>query len=316
MTETMFFGTLYPGNLPGTSSSSVNAKMSFIPAPDSGMEAGSSGYSELLEFENGGADVVASAGTHRTYEMEWGLREASGATGLDIVRNYQQKMYGPGLIYFADPMIFDQNCLPPAWATPGLIEQGWKRISSAVPTFSNVSSNIYSQPARKAVFTITGAASIIPTAANQMAVLVIPPTHRLHLGFSAARTNTGVIRVRPINLDGSYASVTDLTLLTDTASTRMNAIFSGATYKAVEIYITHTAADTSTVTITSGMAQLWPIGITPTLTGPHISGSGNTGCKFTSDSIPESYTLVEQGRARHLKGLVASLTEVGAWQHS
>lgn len=314
MTETMFFGTLYAAGLPGTSSTTVNAKMGYIPTPDSGMAATSSGYSELLEFENGGADVVASVGTHRTYDMEWSLREASGAAGLDIVRNYQQKMYGPGLIYFADPMIFDQNCLPPAWATPALIEQGWKRISSAVPTFSNVSTNIYSQPARKAVFTITGAANVIPTSANQIAVLVIPPTHTLHVGFSAAKTNTGVIRVRPINLDGSYASVTDLTLLTDTASTRMNATFSGATYKAVEIYITHTAADTSTVTITSGMAQLWKTGLSPTLTGPHIAGGGNTGCKFTSDALPESYTLVEQGRMRHLKGLSASLTEVGAWQ--
>lgn len=311
----MWIGTLYSGNLPGTSSSTVNARMSWVPAPDPGMAAGGAGYSELLEFENGGADVVAAAGTHRVYEMDWGVREASGAQGLDIIRNYSQKLYGPGLIYFADPMVFDQNLLPPAWASPGLIEQGWKNIYSVTPTYSNVSTNSYLQPNRKAVFAVTTTAAAVPTAANQVAVIPIPPTHTLHLGFSAAATGTGVIRVRPINADGSYASTTDLTLLTDTSSTRMNATFSGATYKAIEIYITRTSSAASTVTITSGMAQLHPTGSSPTLTGDHIAGAGNTGCRFAEAAIPESYTLVDQsGRPRHLKGLSATLVEVGAWQ--
>lgn len=313
----MFFGTLYSTMIPGSSSSTVNARMSYVPAPDPGMGAGASGYSELLEFENGGADVVSSAGTHRNFEMDWNLREASGADGLDIVRGYQQRLFGPGLIYFADPMNFTTNLLPPAWASPGLIEQGWKGIFSSTPTYSNVSTNSYSQPSRKIVYPVAVTASAVPTAANQVAVLVIPSDHTLHLGFSAAATGTAVIRVRPINLDGSYASTTDLTLLTDTSSTRMNATFAGSSYKAVEIYITRTSTATSTMTITSGMAQLWPTSVTPTLIGNHIPGAGFTGCKFGSEAIVESYVLADNvGTPRHYKGMSVDLVEVGAWQRT
>lgn len=313
-TKTMWFGTLYDTAKPGTSSTTSNAQMSLVPVPDVGMGAGATGYSEALEFENGGADVISAAATHRTYSMDWNLREASGASGLDVIWQYQQKYFGPGLIYFADPMIFDRNLFSSAWASPGLIEQGWKSIYDSAPTFSNTAANSYSQPRRTATFSVTSAANAAPALANSIQVIPIPPTHTLWLGISAVSTGTAIIAVRGINPDGSYGSVTTPTLIAPTSSTRMNFAFAGSTYKAVEVYITRTTTATSTLAVTSAMAQLWPTGISPVLTGVHIPGSGSTGCKFATSENVQTYTIADIAGQRHYKGMSADLVEVGQWQ--
>lgn len=312
----IWFGTIYGTDRPGTSSDTSNSKMSWIPAPDTGMEASSAGYSEALEFENGGAAVVASSATHRNYGFDWNLSEASGAQGLDIVKNYQQKLYGPGLLYWSNPMIYDQNVLAPSMAAPGLIEQGWPNIYSAAPTFFGGGLvGAFEQPRRTATFVITEAVGVPPVGKNAIQVVAIPPTHVLWLGFNGTvGGGTAVVMVRPILANGNYATAVPLTLLGDASSTRMNTSFSGATYKAVEIYLARTSAVSSNIILRSGTAQLWPIGVTPTLTGNFIHGQGDTGLKFTSSAIPETYIMVDQsGAPRHYKGMSADLTEVGAW---
>jgi hypothetical protein len=314
MTKTMLFGTLYGASGPGTSSTTVNARMSLVPVPDTGMEGGSEGWSSTLLFGNGGADVVSSPASHRVYEMDWNLREASGASGLDIIKNYWQKVYGPGLIYWSDPGNHGaSNLLDPVYSAPGLIELGHKNIYNTTPTYSNVTASAYGHPSRKATWDVTSAINTYPTDTRQISVVPIPADMTLHLGFSGAATGSAVVQVKPINLDGSYASVTNLTLLTDTASTRLNATFSGATYKAVEIYITRTVANASTLTLTSGMAQLWPSTYSPTLTGPWLAGQGMTGAKFEGSALPEVYVQTDLRGSRRLKGLSATLVEVGRW---
>lgn len=310
--KTMMFGTLYSTLIPGSSSSSVNAKMSLIPAPDPGMQAESVGYMETIEFENSGSDVVEFAAKRRSYSMDWNLREGSGAQGLDLVRSYRQKLYGPGLIYFADPMNYSTNLLSPQWAAPGLIEQGWKNIYPGTTLFAPTAANSYNQPARKAVFAVTGAANLVPTAANQIMVVPIHPDYTAHVGFSGLASGDAVVRVRPINPNGTYASVTDLTLLSETGATRLNTTFTG--YKALEIYITRTSTSLSTLTLTSGIVQLWPTGYSPTLIGNWIPGAGANGCKFDSDAIVESYTMTDAlYGTKHYKGMSVSLTETGPW---
>lgn len=310
----MFFGTLYDTTGPGTSGAGVVAKMREVPIPSSGMQAGSDGYSESLDFEYGGADVVSAPETHRVYEMTWGVREASGSAGLDIIARYAQKQYGRGLIYFADPYNYGTNLLDPVLASPGLIEQGWRNIFDTTPTYSAVGANSYDQPLRKATWSVTTTANALPTDKRHVRVVPIHPDYTLHLGFSGGATGTAVLRVRPINADGSYAATTDLTLLSETASTRLNATFAGSSYKAVEIYITRTSSATSTLTLASGMAQLWPTGMSPVLTGNWIAGQGNTGCKFGEAALPQEYIFVDNGRSYRLKGMSTTLVEVGSSQ--
>jgi hypothetical protein len=60
------------------------------------------------------------------------------------------------------------------------------------------------------------------------------------LGVSGLATGSGVVRVRPVNTDGSYAAPQDLTLLSKSGSTRMNTTFDGSQFQAIEVYITRT----------------------------------------------------------------------------
>jgi hypothetical protein len=306
----MWFGTL-----PETSG--VSARMGWVQAPDSGMDAGAEGYSEFLTFDNGGADVVSSAATHRVYAMDWSLSEASGATGLDTIKNYQQGLYGRGLIYFANPMIFSQNVLAPHWASPSLIEGGWPSIVNArKPTFGDSPSNNNDLPGRRATWdltTLTTPVNTRPTSPRDIMTVVIPPEHTLALGMSGNYTGNGRVFVETVTRIGVRA-ITTLTPLSELGTTRMNVTYSGDTYSHINIFLGKSAAGNSMVTITNMMAQMFRNSMPITLSTKHIGGQGDTGCKFSTNAIIEKYVMVDpDGNPRHYKGMSVDLAEVGAW---
>lgn len=279
----------------------------WMPAPATGMTARNQGYSETLDFENGYADVVRSKATHKVFDFNFPVQDATGAEGLDIYSDYAAGLLGSGeTVYWSDAMNYDTNLATVGWSAPGLQELGFKSVAPDATSviYSATASNSFRQPPRTAQFDLGTVTANSP--AGQKMIVPIPPTHTLHVGFSGAITGTGVLRVRPINADGTYAATTNLTALSATASTRLNATFAGSSYAAVEIYLTRTAASAATVTITSLMAQLHLTGISPLLTGNFISGKGTLGLKFSDSAIPETYIMAE----RHLKGLATTLTEV------
>jgi hypothetical protein len=281
-------------------------KMQWVPAPLAGGEAINVGFVDSMLFENGGTAIERSSAFHKQYQFEFNA-PLKGSEGLNVFNKFASGFYGTGLIYFADPYIFESNVLPAHWASPGLVELGWPGISVHHNGYADTSANSYDQPLRSALFNLTDG-----TGAPEMpyrCIIVIPPTHTLHLGFSGSATGNGVVQVRPVNTDGTYASTSNLTLLDPTASTRMNATFAGSSYQAVEVYFTRSSSGASTLTIASAMAQLWPTGTTPTLTGGHIPGEGHTGLKFSDNARPETYSYINPPR----KALSTTLTEVGAW---
>ena len=284
-------------------------KMQFCPAPRAGATASNIGYVETMAFENGGAAVARSMQTRKQYAFTFN-GPSKDLDGISVYTKYASGFYGSGLIFFADPFAFETNLFAPAWASPGLIEQGWENIYDVTPTFSATSSNVYSQPVRKATWSVTSAANAVPTQANSVAIIPIPPTHTLNLGASGAATGTAVVRVVPINTDGTNATAVDLTLLTDTSATRMNATFAGSSYQAVKVYITRTSTATSTITLTSLMAQLYLTGSSPVLPNSHLAGEGHTGLMFIDDARVENYTYIDPPR----KGMATNLLEVGAWR--
>lgn len=313
MAAQMWFGTLYETNVPGTSDANQLSKMQWVACPDTGMGAGAEGYSEVLQFENGGADVVSSAATHRVYDMNWGTRSGSGTAGLDIIRSYQQKQFGSGLIYFCDPMA--QNLFPPSWATPHLIMQGWKNISRGVPTLLPNTTNPTTQPRAGTSFDMTDVPSTAPSEASHFAVIPIPPTHTLRVGFTGTATAAASIRVRPINTSGVYQSTVTATLLGVSSGQITNLSYSGASFSAIEVWVAGSGLGTiGSLTLYSAHAELVP-NTNPgptTLSGSYAPGAGNTGCKFTSAAIVENYVMLD----RTLKGMSTQLTEVGAWQRA
>lgn len=283
--------------------------MQWCPAPLAGAESQNVGYVESIAFENGGTDIARSKQYRKQYAFSFsGL--AKELDGIGVYNKFASGFYGDGLFYFADPYAFETNLFPAAWASPALIEQGWENIYDTTASFANTSSNSYSQPGRTGTWSVTSTANAVPTTKNGVAYIPIPPTHTLNIGVSGSATGTAVVRVVPINTDGTDDTAVDLTLLDATASTRMNETFDGADYQAVKVYITRTDTTSSTITITSMMARLVETGKSLTLTGSHMYGDGHTGLEFADEARVESYTYLFPPR----KGMSTTLIEVGAWR--
>lgn len=284
-------------------------KMVDAPEPDLPFKSDMVGYGESMGFESGGFASKVSQGYSRRYDFAYDIENS---TLLNVFRRFRQGSYGTGLLYFADPFAYRTNLFSPAWAEPGLIEGGdWPTIFDTVPTFSSVSANSYDQPLRKATFTIAAAANTAPTKSRSRFLIPIPADMTLRLGVSGAATGTGVVHVEAVNIAAGTTSGSNLTLLTDTSSTRLNASFAGSAYDYIIVDLRRTSAAASTVTITSMLAQLYKTTVTPTLTGNHVPGDGHTGLRFLDGNMSSAHRLW-LGEER-FSSLGFSLVEVGAW---
>jgi hypothetical protein len=293
MAGKMYFGTLERMQM-------LNAALSELPVS-------SSGYSEVLNFVNGGSDVVSSRASSRVFDLSW----SGTPSEINPFKHYQQGYYGDGLIYMVDPMTEHYNVIMPNWASPKLIEVGdWKNFyPEGEPVFSNTAANVYNQPTRTAEWPLTGAVSAVP---ENVLTLPIPPTKTLYLGVSGVLVGDAAIRVQPINLDGTLDTTVDMAILNPSSATRMNIWFGGSLYKAVQIYFTRNSTASSSVQVTSMMGQLWDTGVTPVLTGEHVPGEGFGGLAFAS-GINESYYQAA-GVGLERKGASVQMVEVESWR--
>ena len=260
------------------------------------------GFSDGMSFENGGQFTVRSAAAAKVFGFNFGMKPVAEIAKW---RNIRQGGFGSGLLYFADPMAFESNMCPAQWAAPGLIEQDWPTIYDTAPTFANTAANSYSQPLRSAVFSITQAANTAPANGWSQLVIPVPPDMTLHLGVSGSATGTGVVRAEGFNIAAGTSSGSALTLLSPTASTRLNKTFAGSSYDYVIVDLRRTSSAASTVTIVSMLAQLYVTGASPTLTGNHQPGEGHTGLRMVG--WEETYAPVS------LRSAQFSLFEVGGW---
>jgi len=279
--------------------------MQWVPCPLIDSTVTRTRFVESVKYQSGGGDVSRS----KQYQMQYNFNfnaPAHELDGIDAFNRFASGFYGDGLIHIAHPAAFETNLFPAAWASPGIIETGWKNIYSTTPTFDNTVSNIYNQPKRSATWSVAGDAGTM----YKKATIVIPPTYTLSIGASGAATGAAVVRVQPYNADGTEAATTDLTLLSASSPTRMNTSFDGSTYQAVDVYITRTSSAASSITITSMMAQLYKTGTTPSLPANHYQGEGSTGLEFMDDAIVETYSYMYPPR----KGISTTLCEVEAWR--
>lgn len=280
--------------------------MQWVPCPSIESPITRKRYVERIQFQNGGGDLARSP----QYQVEYNLNMSGPAhelEGIDALNRFASGLYGDGYIYVAHPALFESNMLSAVWSSPGLIEQGWKNIyPTTTPTFSNTASNSYAQPQRSATWSVTSA---VNTPVSKFTI-PIPPGYTLNLGASGSATGTAVVQVRTIAIDNDTVATSNLTLLNPTSSTRMNATFSGSTYCAVDVYITRTSTASSTITLTSLMAQLYKTSGTPSLPTSHIMGQGASGMMFADEAIVETYSYMHPPR----KGISTTLVEVEAWR--
>lgn len=280
-----------------------------VPAPRTPMTASRVGYSERIDFANGGASIVESAAKHAEYNMSFS-GDAQALDGIDVFSQFAAGLYGRGLLHFSDPMNYDVNLLPPAWATPHLCEHGWKAPMIGTPTALNATPTAALPYNRSMRYELTMAPNSVPTHPSKIASVLIPPTHKLWLGFMGVSTGTAAIMVVPILRGGVAAAAIKQTILTSTGGVFVNSSFDGATYQAVEIYVTRTDSSISTLTLRAATAQLHPRGQTaPAIIPRHQAGHGHTGVRFADGAITETYQMTRG----HKKQLSTNLIEVGAW---
>lgn len=305
----MGVGQLWFGIVGGT-----NNHFQWITQPDLPVRSRRISYLEEMEFENGGAALVRSTAFHREFVFNVGVDVASSADGLDQYADFAAGFHGEGLVSFADPFYYEHNLAAPQLASPGLSELDWPEPVNGSVVWADTAANSYSQPRRKGTWTITTAANATPLtdATIPFFIFPIPPDMTLHLGLTGAATGTAVCRVESwVNHAASAGATASLTPLSETGSTRLNATVSGASYAFAKVFFTRTSSAASTITPISLMAQLWPTGVTPTLTGLHVPGRGHTGLQFADDAVAEDYATVRAGVP--YRGLSTRLLEVGAW---
>lgn len=280
----------------------------WVPCPATGMNRSAEGYSDEIRLNNGGLWIERSSASHAVYDMQFPVQDSSIYEGIEAFARFAAGQYGTGYLHFVDPMVQDQNLFTEVWASPGLSEYGHKAIYDTVPTYGATTTNSYNKPARKPTFAVTTATAAVPVGQNSVFTLLIPPTCTLSLGASGTVTGDAVLRVQPINTDGTNGSVVDIIMTADTAAPAFSSTFSGTTFKAVKVYITRTSSSASTITPTAVWAQIVTTGVTPTITR-HLPGKGHSGLQFRGDVRAEEYVMSD----RHLMGASITLAEIEPW---
>jgi hypothetical protein len=308
----------------------------WVPMPSAGMQVDQNFTTEYETLDNGGSSINRSKGYHKAYNFDFGVREAGGAEGLDVFSRYASGYYDainpvsgtyidPTQIWFCDPYTFDQNMLPPQWASPiiGAQSRGFHPIG-VVNGIYGTGVNTRDLPVQSLEFNTSASATgalpnRLPTDERRYTtVILIPPTQSLHLGFTGSVIGAGAVIVRCHRRDGSDEFRTLASLIPDTSKNGLGTtVVNGSVYAWVQIGLGNTSGAPSAVRLAGAMAQLWNTGYTPDpATGQrHIPGSGHTGLRFGDAAIAESYVQVDPNSSapRHLKGLSTTLVEVGAW---
>lgn len=167
----------------------------WVPHPVTGMTRAHDGYSEVLQFDNGGRYVKRTAASSIGYEMNFPVGDSSQYTGLEVFERYAAGEYGSDYLRFIDPMWADQNIMPEPWAAPGLAEQGWKPIyDDPTPTFTNTGVNTFTKPMRAVSFDIVTPPNTKPTGQNSVMTFLVPPTNTLWVGGCGSVSGTAVLR--------------------------------------------------------------------------------------------------------------------------
>lgn len=293
-------------------------KMQLVRIPSQGMQRVRQGYSSSHQLENGGMFVFEPImSKHLEYKVDFGVQEATGAAGLDIYAQYAEGFYGPGPFYFADPMYYDVNLFSYQWSAPGMTDRS-PSLSSTGGTVATAANSVNQPVTSMQTYILDSVANnTFDTSVYNPTIIPIPPGYTLWVGWSGSTASNGVVRMESwVSGATSAAASTNLTALSVTGTTRLNTSVASTAAEFVKIGFARSASGTgANVTVTSMMAQLWPTGVTPTLTGNFIPGEGNNGVMFDGGAVSETYVMVDrQGRTVHYKGLSFGLLEVGTWQ--
>ncbi len=234
--------------------------MQWVPCPATGMQVRNVGVSKTMQYDNGRMGVVRTHQTHKEYQMEFPVQDASGLEGLDIFGQYAAGFYSDMDVYpvhFADPMNYDTNLFPAEWASPKLVRRGWASIADTSPrSYLNLATNPSVELAS------TGWASVSGTGGTA----------------TGARTSVGTAAVA-----GTYVFRTTWTVATTAVAGGMNYIdtpASAGNYYGVDVYVRSSKIQRVAVTMRYRNSSNTSLS---TVQGTQVVLAANTNTKLTVD---------------------------------
>lgn len=272
----MFFGT--------------RERMTWIncPAVDMGLSQGR--WSTNGVFLSGGAYLRRSMTGHKIYDMSWNMTTQEAI--YEIV-NYDQGVYGDGLIYFYEPFAMNTNVFPQFWATPRLARQdGPSLVLGRRPDVVTAVPNNLGFPTRSAFYTLREDDEFAEL------WLPVPDGYTLHIGVKGSATDTAAVTVLPDGEENADA----LTPIFTGNTTLTNAMYSGVTGVTVSL------GGEGNLTLNSMIAQVLPSGV-PAPNGAFPGGRGHSGCRFEAPVDVTGFSA-----ALDLVSASATLIETGAWE--
>lgn len=293
--------------------------MQWIPTPNRGASTGGEGWQAGGTTLNGGGYQFNSFGSHRNYIFEWPNSSAKEASAL--MSAYADGTYGRGLIYFIDPLIYDQNVFPMQWANPSVAinNDGFSHVYGVTPqpvATPNWKPNLF--PVQSAKYVLD---DISPgwRGEHEAVFLPIPVSHTLTVGASYTGTNVN-LAFRLVNSDGElFGPATTLPPVNTNASNLASYSFAADQFApedglitGIFVFVQKPASGSGEITIHGLMAKISKGGmgaVTVPMSGPWVKGQGHSGCRFIGKPTEIKYSGVNGGQV----GYAASFREVGDW---
>lgn len=309
MMRSMYFGT--------------KRKMRWVKVDAPGRAQTTNGFSERLDFTNGGVAIRESVNGHQEYTLTWNSMTREQARQ---VTDYAYGIYGSDPIYFVDPIAADQNLLNPAWSAPGITaKDGVPLAGNKRPKIVYNSDMSLDYPYEMARYDLKSADK------SRSFYIPIPPGHTAVIGVHGDILSTLGVKVQPTMAGIVSGAATIVPVSPVSTRERFSHAFASAGEQSgIEISL---QVGNGYSAIAGMMVQVLPSGIVPTdgvgygiggygedpygggvaipSLGGFILGQGASGCTFEGKPRAVPYHLTN----RHDRvGLAIKLTETEDWE--
>lgn len=294
--------------------------MQWVATPLSGASFNPDGWNASGSFLNGGAYAIHSWGSAMRYDFEW--RKSSTREEAALMHSYRNGTYGRGLIYFIDPLIYDQNILPKRWADPSMVydDEGMSHLYEIEPT--RVTNSAFKTNKLPAYGVRYDLAKVPPGMSMDDSVFIpIPEGYTLRLGAVHDQTGTGGVFYSEVHEGKVIGETKRLTAVkSNDAILLPDSVTPGIV--GIRLWIGRTDSTASSLTLYGLIGRLikteqnkldWTVDNAPPIVrGPWVQGQGHSGCRFDGNPTEVKYNGVNGGQV----GYAVSFIEVGSWESS
>lgn len=294
-------------------------KMRWVKIDAPGRSQEMSGFSDRLDYSNGGVSLRESTNAHQEFTLSWNSMTREQARA---VTDYAYGIYGSGEIYFVDPVSADQNVLNVAWSAPAITAKDGVPLAGKIrPTLVQNSNLQYDYPAEMARYNLT------EDDTSRSFYVPIPPGFTAVVGVHGDEASTLGVKVQPMQAGISSGAASIIYPIgTNTRQRFTNGFPSTEEQSGIQISL---EIGNGYISLAGLMVQVLPTAVTPESvtygeggygedgfggidsdygSGPFILGQGASGCRFEGKPTVTPYSIYHDR-----VGLSAKLVEVEDW---